>query len=47
MFVQGMTASAALGAAGLRPTRVLAQAERQPELSGTEFDLEISELSVN
>jgi CopA family copper-resistance protein len=47
MFVQGMTASAALGAAGLRPARVLAQAERQPELSGTEFDLEISELPVN
>ncbi len=47
MFVQGMTAAAAFGAAGMPTTRVLAQAGRQSELSGTEFDLEIAELPVN
>lgn len=47
MFVQGITAAAALGAASLRPTGVLAQGEHPSELSGTEFDLEIAEMPVN
>lgn len=47
MFVRGVAAVAALGAAGLRPTRTFAQSERERDLSGTQFDLEISELPVN
>lgn len=47
MFVRGSAALAALGAMGSLPARVLAAAGRQSELTGTRFDLEISELPVN
>lgn len=43
-FVQGAAVAAALSAL---PARVLAAAGRQSELSGTQFNLEISELPVN
>lgn len=45
-FVQGLAGAAALGSVGSWPGRLLAAA-KPPELSGTEFDLEIAELPVN
>ncbi|MDB5972167.1 MAG: copper resistance protein CopA [Hydrocarboniphaga sp.] len=46
-FVQGVAATAALGAFGTWPARLLATTGAQTELRGTEFDLEIAELPVN
>lgn len=46
-FVQGVAAAAALSALGSWPRRLLATTGSSSELSGTEFDLEISALPVN
>ena len=42
-FVQGVAATAALGALASWPARLMAAGGAQSELSGTEFDLEIAE----
>ncbi|MGE0114956.1 MAG: copper resistance system multicopper oxidase [Steroidobacteraceae bacterium] len=46
-FVQGAASAVALGAMSASATRALAAAAPQTELTGTEFDLEITELPVN
>lgn len=48
-FIQGVAAAAIIGAVGLRknPARALPASGHQPELSGTEFDLEIAPMPVN
>ena len=46
-FVQGVVATAALGALGSWPARLLAGSGHPRELEGTAFDLEIAERPVN
>ncbi len=46
-FVQGVVATAALGALASWPARLLAAGGLQSELRGTEFELDIAELPVN
>ncbi len=44
-FVQGVASATALGTFASWPAQLLAATARQPELDGTDFDLEIAELS--
>ena len=48
-FIQGIVAATVLGATGLwrRPALAVVAPDRQPELRGTEFDLELVALPVN